>query len=1024
MATQRVFCTWAQTNGAACKYCHRKFNKGELKVVLCSPSTFHAGHDMTNVHLQCGIRQIKAFCSKRRELPEFYHKMTCDELLGLCAICPSLLPSTDHFQAHAVVDKAMVEFRLAIMNDLGPKLLKEILVLNGKYIDDGYKLPKLAQHVADGVMWGKLGSCPACKNIALSENHALSEVYCDGNLNGYDRCTYHASSASMQRTKAWVLPKSCRKKQCFIAFVRPPSVAAFDVEYEGPPPKEPKAKKVKVSVPLPQQHQQQDCVNTPVAKKRKLDSSSPLHTSAQGPPHLATPCTSIPPQFSTSAASIKGRELCNLVFFLAGRFKGGRPNVIRQITVLGGSVVAQITKATHILVRNASALTNSVQTAISSGPHLPVVNEDFLERILTEGETLRTAQGLLASGLLLFDSPAGKDVAAPTHGNPQLYANNSTSTSNVTPQSHGPSSKVTPKSLQTSPMVSLTASSYSAPASTAIVSTSTAVGRANPNAGIVVNTSSTHSKSRVSAQQLIVDPECGYGGNIVVSNDNARAYSVVLNQVTADTSKYYKMQLIETNRQWVIFAKWGNVDQQAINVNARKFDTKEEAVKQFEKKFKEATGNKFEDLDSFKKKPYKYDMVDLREEAAPTSQFSPPPVFSPSRQRAISGGVSPSEIIRRTSGGVATSDVVVANTGAWKMPTALESLIRCIFDANHMTKSMDSLGLSTAKLPLGKISMKTVREGYATLSQIATTLRDETDPQVLAIQIKALSRQFYSQFPCEIECAQDISSQGRLQKKIKMVDELMNMEACRDMLSGASLMGSPHTQYLSLGVNLIPLSQADPAFKLVTTYAARTHGETHSFRVQVNNVFKVQHNTLSNNFESTSSDISNKQLLWHGSRLSNWTGILSQGLRIAPPEAPVSGYMFGKGLYFANAVSKSVGYCAIHEMGNGRALLLLCEVALGASDERLHADSSIEAAKPPFHSTHGVGKRTPCTHQFQKLEPGLTVPSGVLKHLPPDNKYSGRAVLEYDEFIVYNVAQQRPRFLVECTITDDSMRLY
>jgi hypothetical protein len=39
----------------------------------------------------------------------------------------------------------------------------------------------------------------------------------------------------------------------------------------------------------------------------------------------------------------------------------------------------------------------------------------------------------------------------------------------------------------------------------------------------------------------------------------------------------------------------------------------------------------------------------------------------------------------------------------------------------------------------------------------------------------------------------------------------------------------------------------------------------------------------------------NKTLLWHGSRLTNWTGILSQGLRIAPPEAPVTGYMFGKG---------------------------------------------------------------------------------------------------------------------------------
>ena len=34
-------------------------------------------------------------------------------------------------------------------------------------------------------------------------------------------------------------------------------------------------------------------------------------------------------------------------------------------------------------------------------------------------------------------------------------------------------------------------------------------------------------------------------------------------------------------------------------------------------------------------------------------------------------------------------------------------------------------------------------------------------------------------------------------------------------------------------------------------------------------------------------DLHNRQLLWHGSRTTNYAGILSQGLRIAPPEAPV-----------------------------------------------------------------------------------------------------------------------------------------
>lgn len=50
-------------------------------------------------------------------------------------------------------------------------------------------------------------------------------------------------------------------------------------------------------------------------------------------------------------------------------------------------------------------------------------------------------------------------------------------------------------------------------------------------------------------------------------------------------------------------------------------------------------------------------------------------------------------------------------------------------------------------------------------------------------------------------------------------------------------------------------------------------------------------NVQASAFAERSKGIKNKQLLWHGSRLSNWTGILSQGLRIAPPEAPATGYM-------------------------------------------------------------------------------------------------------------------------------------
>ena len=83
-----------------------------------------------------------------------------------------------------------------------------------------------------------------------------------------------------------------------------------------------------------------------------------------------------------------------------------------------------------------------------------------------------------------------------------------------------------------------------------------------------------------------------------------------------------------------------------------------------------------------------------------------------------------------------------------------------------------------------------------------------------------------------------------------------------------------------------------------------------------------------------------------------FSGILSQGLRIAPPEAPVTGYMFGKGVYFADMVSKSANYCQTTRTNN-TGLLLLCDVALGNMYDRNAADyiTKLPSGK---HSCRGI----------------------------------------------------------------------
>lgn len=115
-------------------------------------------------------------------------------------------------------------------------------------------------------------------------------------------------------------------------------------------------------------------------------------------------------------------------------------------------------------------------------------------------------------------------------------------------------------------------------------------------------------------------------------------------------------------------------------------------------------------------------------------------------------------------------------------------------------------------------------------------------------------------------------------------------------------------------------------------------------------------------------------LLWHGSRLTNFVGILSQGLRIAPPEAPVTGYMFGKGVYFADMSSKSANYC-FTSRENNTGILLLCEVALGETNGKFQSDYYASNLPPGKQSTKGVGKTAPNPANYIDMN-GVTIPMG------------------------------------------------
>ncbi|KUF98381.1 hypothetical protein AM588_10007803 [Phytophthora nicotianae] len=225
--------------------------------------------------------------------------------------------------------------------------------------------------------------------------------------------------------------------------------------------------------------------------------------------------------------------------------------------------------------------------------------------------------------------------------------------------------------------------------------------------------------------------------------------------------------------------------------------------------------------------------------------------------------------------------------------------------------------------------------------------------------------------------------------------------------AGAKL-NSLDAQFNMLNVKMEPLPDSTEEFKVIERYVETTHAPTHvQYKLRIKSVLKINRPD-EEMFTDVFKSVNNHKLLWHGSRLSNVVGILSKGLRVAPPEAPNNGYMFGKGIYFADSVSKSANYCWTTPQ-NPKGVLILAEVALGTPYKAQEAEdltyTTLKKTKG-CDSTHGVGRMAAPEDDHETMEDGVVVPIG--EFMPSD----GGGSLLYNEFIVYRQEQVKLRYLV------------
>ncbi|KAI1348248.1 poly polymerase catalytic domain-containing protein [Xylaria sp. FL0043] len=486
----------------------------------------------------------------------------------------------------------------------------------------------------------------------------------------------------------------------------------------------------------------------------------------------------------------------------------------------------------------------------------------------------------------------------------------------------------------------------------------------------------------------------------VYIDDDGVIYDASLNQTNAsnNNNKFYRVQLLRSvTGDYKTWTRWGRVGEygQSKTLGSGSLD---DALKQFNDKFKSKSGLSWENR-GLQPKPGKYAFIEKS--------------YEPDSEDDDDADEVKPEVKKEEEGPES------------KLSKPVQSLMQLIFNQEYFTNAMSDLNYDSAKLPLGKLSKAMITRGFQTLKDLSALL---DDPSLASSQYgtnfptaaEQLSNLFFTVIPHAFGRNRPpvIQTQSALKKEIELLESLGDMKDAALLMKADKKeeINELDRQFRGLCLSeMTPLDNNSEEFLQLKDYLMDTRGSTHNANYQVQQIFRIERDGEFGRFEASHKTPRDRRLLWHGSRCTNFGGILSQGLRIAPPEAPVSGYMFGKGIYLADMSSKSANYCCSY-ISNGHALLLLCEAELGDPIQTLTGASynAGDTAKANnMLSTWGQGSTGPskwkdaeCVHPSLK---GVKMPDTTVKPGPTNIPH---AYLQYNEYICYDVSQVRLRYLL------------
>ncbi|KAN0024453.1 hypothetical protein ACTFIV_008861 [Dictyostelium citrinum] len=299
---------------------------------------------------------------------------------------------------------------------------------------------------------------------------------------------------------------------------------------------------------------------------------------------------------------------------------------------------------------------------------------------------------------------------------------------------------------------------------------------------------------------------------------------------------------------------------------------------------------------------------------------------------------------------------------------------------NSFSVTITERGIET---PLGVLSMEQVEDGEKTLKKINTYLNSTTNPS--SAELEKLSSEFFTIIPHKLGRGSDVVSKNTIRNLDQLNTKFELLQLMKDLLVVKVSGTGTHAldmKYRALKTNLTPLGKFSYDYSVVKNLLKGVEGINDLNIYQIQKEGDVEPHLLP----------SPSKLLFHGSRASNFVGILSRGMLL--PKVILNngggrtdfGYL-GAGIYFGDSFDTALKY-AHPSLSNGKRYVLVSKVGLGKVSNHLKINSSLTQPPSGFDSCLGIKKNSTNQSDFH------------------DNEY-----------VVYNTNQQRQEYLVEFTFS-------